>query len=157
MADAATPPRPRRLWRILLAVSLAFNLAIVGLAVGFAVRDDGRHTLRGASATLGPIGAALSGPERRAVIREVRSQVDMRGARTGSEVDEVVQALTVTPFDRTMLEAAFAEGKARRDAVVDVASMALVDYIAQMSDAERADLATRINDSRRKGKSRSGG
>lgn len=155
MADPAAPPRPRRLWRVLLVVSLALNLAIAGLVVGALVRNDGKPPTRsGAALSLGPIGSALSGSDRRAILREVHRDGGLQSLRPGREVDAVIAAVTAQPFDPAALDAALAEGKARRDAVVAAATRALILRVTDMTDQERADFAQRISENRKKRRKR---
>jgi len=63
--------QPRKLWRIVLVISLALNLAVVGVVGGFMVRSSGdKGPPRSFDVGLGPIGRALDREDRRAAVRE---------------------------------------------------------------------------------------
>lgn len=149
MADPAIAPRPSRLWRIILAVSLAINLAIAGLVIGFVLRDERAGPPRGFDATLGPIGSALSREDRRSVLRDIRQSAGSQRRGFDQDLDAIVAAVTARPFDPDALNAALAQGNARRDALLDAARTALVSRVSEMSEEDRAAFAERIVENRK--------
>lgn len=149
MADPQTP-KPRRIWRIVLILSLAMNLAVAGLVVGFGVREktDGRSP-RSFDVGLGPIGGALDREDRRAIADALRNDPNVR--RPGRQefretVTEFAQILQAKPFDPDAMRGFFETANSRISAVQLAAQSALIDRVAQMTDAERAALAARLSE-----------
>lgn len=154
MADTLNP-KPRRLWRVLFALSLAMNVAVVGIVVGFGAREHGRGmSPRGFDMALGPIGRALDPKDRKAIGEALRNDPGLRAGGRGYSrkiVSDFVQVLQATPFSKDDLAAVVEGASARIDLVQNAARTALVDRIAMMTDAERAALADRIGQRKRKG------
>lgn len=150
MADPAAPPRPRRLWRVVFAISLALNLAVVGVVAGFALRQGGDGPPRGFDMSFGVIGAALTPDDRRAILRDLRQNTDLRGARRGADITAVADVLNTTPFSPTALKEVMATGKTQRDLVITAAMDAFVARMSEMTDAERATVAERLLETRGK-------
>lgn len=147
----AGPPRKATSgWiKLLLFVSLALNLAVAGLAIGAVLRHDGMRD-RGAMRSDqfgGPYTGALSRDDRRAIWREMRAmQAEGRPTRADirADFDAVVQALRAEPFDpaavEIIVERQFQAGLERQQIGQDL----LLRRIAQMSRAERAAFAERL-------------
>lgn len=140
--------KPRRGLKIALALSLAVNLAIVGLVVGAMIgfgpmgdRDDPRLRALG----LGPFAMALSREDRAGfTARMDRATLRAERRTLGEGLVSLRQALRAEPFDRAAAAAALAR---MRDATVtlqEVSHDALLDQIAQMPPAARADMADRL-------------
>lgn len=151
MADTA-PAKPRRLWRVVLALSLAMNLAVVGVVVGFGAREKGRGmSPRGFDMALGPIGRALDHDDRRAIGESLRRNPALRGggrAQARETVNSLVAVLRATPFVEDDLAAVVASVNERSDQVQNAARAALVQRITEMTDVERTALADRISNMR---------
>ncbi len=148
MADPATP-RPRRFWRILLVVSLALNIAVVGIVAGFALRGGKEGPPRGMEFSLGPIGQALQPDDRRAIASELRKNRDLRPKRGGYRLvglPEMVAALQADPFDPAVFADALQIPETRQVKIRDAVRAAVVSQISQMTDAEREAFATRLQD-----------
>ena len=141
-------PTSGRWIKIALAVSLALNLAVVGLISGAVLRsgDGGRNegppALR--SLGLGPFAQALSREDR----DEVRDRIEGTGIALrderraiGRALRQVEQALRADPFDRDAVDAAFASSRALVVSLQEIGHTALLDQIETMSAAEREDLA----------------
>ena len=80
MADK-TPQasRPGRLWKIVLVVSLALNLAVAGLVIGAAIKGRfGDGPPRSFDLGAGPISRALEPEERRQIMRDLRQDRALR-------------------------------------------------------------------------------
>lgn len=153
MSEDKTPaggaPRTRRWVKVALAVSLALNLAVIGLVSGAflgagGARDDGPGAPALRALGLGPFAQALS--------REDRAELRGRIERTGMELREerreigrslraVEEALRAEPFDRATVEAAFARSRGFVVSLQETGHGALLDQIETMSAAEREDLA----------------
>jgi len=146
--------------KILLALSLAVNLAVVGIVAGVALRgqDGERHRpLAVRDMSFGPFTEALTREQRRAMLREFGTRGpglrDMR-AQIRGDFETVLAVLQADPFDPEAFRAAV-EGQSRR--VADRAEAgrdALVALVAQMTPAERLVFAERLQQtlSRRAGR-----
>ena len=142
------------LWvKILLALSLALNLAIAGLVAGFMMRGPG--PLRGGGPGLSyalPYIIAMERGDRRAVLGAVRDNPDLpdRSARR-AQFDQMLTALRADPFERETVRDVLrsqADGGAR---VQSVAQAAWLDRIAAMTVAERAAYADQVEQVLKKG------
>lgn len=150
-----TQPKPHtRGWvKILLALSLALNLAILGL-VGGAVLGNGANSRdHGDSPALRTLGL---GPFTLALPREDRAELRARIAENsgplrddrqaiGDALRQVQAALRVDPFDRSAAEVALAQSRDRLLSLQRAGHMALLDQIDAMSAADRADLAASMD------------
>lgn len=144
----STPASPRRWLRPLLIVSLGFNLVILGLAGGHElsraiygprvpVRDLG----------FGPFTQALSPNDRRAMLREFMSQAKDFGAQKEAmraDFDSLLADLRGPSYDPSVFAAVMARQKARTDEWLALGQKLLMDRIAQMSPADRAAFADRL-------------
>ena len=136
--------------KILLAASLAANLAVAGVVAGFALRGHGgerpsQMTVRDMS--FGPFTEALTRDQRRAMLREFGTRGpglrEMRAQMRG-DFDSVLSVLQAEPFDPEAFRVAM-EGQSRR--VADRAEAgrdALVALVAQMTADERSAFAERL-------------
>ena len=142
------------LWvRILLAASLALNLAVVGLVAGLMLRGPG--PLRGGGPGLSyalPYIVALDRSDRRAVLGAVRKDPDLpdRAARRAQFAD-MLTALRAEPWDRDAVRAVLAQQADGVARVQAVAQEAWLDTIAEMSPQQRADYADTVEAVLRKG------
>ncbi|MEJ6394353.1 periplasmic heavy metal sensor [Gymnodinialimonas sp. 2305UL16-5] len=148
--DTSPPPRRRGL-KIALAVSLALNLAIVGLAAGFALNYGGPKEggpPRLAAMGLGPFALALSREDREALRDRVASDggeiLHAERREIGHALRDVEQALLANPFERDAVEAALARSRRAAEAMQASGHGALLDYVEEMSPAERAELAENL-------------
>lgn len=149
--EAQNKPRMRRSVRILLIVSLALNLVIIGL-VGGAFLGHGGKDKRSHMSFDGPgspIVRALSREDRRAMGRSIReayrAQVSDRGADT-ARYQALVSALAADPYDpeavklaREMLDEA---NWGRRQIAHDI----WLKNVDAMSIEQRQDYADRIRE-----------
>ena len=149
MADPFPPSRRTRVLRIVLALSLALNLAVVGLAAGFLVQDRDGRPPRDFAMSLGPVARALA-PEDRAAIREaLRDRADLAAHRgRGTDLRALIAALSATPYDAQALRMALEAPAARVAQVQAAAAQALADRIDAMTPEARADLARRLSQDR---------
>ncbi|MEM9638126.1 MAG: periplasmic heavy metal sensor [Pseudomonadota bacterium] len=151
------PALPRR-FKIILGLSLALNLAVVGLIAGAALRHGDGWRGGPRSAGFGAYGLpymiALPREERRTVIRAVRSGkaagLPDRAARR-AQYAEVLTALRNTPFDAETLSVVVARQAQSAVEVQQVAQGAWLDVVAAMSDAERDSYAAQIEEVLRRG------
>lgn len=148
-------PRKGRGLKIALALSLALNLAVIGLVGGTILGLRGSNGGEGGNGSpalrslgLGPFVLALSREDR----EELRGRIGERGEplrqdrrAIGNALREVQAALLAEPFDRGVAEAALAQSRDRTSGLQEHGHGALLDQIETMSAQERADLAESLN------------
>lgn len=150
MSDPAPPQRPRsgRGVKIALALSLALNLLILGLVGGavLAIGGRGGDDPRLRTLGLGPFALALE-REDRAAVRDRLDGEALRAERRalGAGLVQLRRVLAADPFDRAAAEAALGRVGGATLAQQEQAHAALLDQIAQMTEAERRALAERLD------------
>lgn len=146
MADPKMPaPRPSRLWRIVLVISLALNLAVVGLVAGSAATGRfGEGPPRSFDLGLGPMARALDKDERRAIGRVMRQDRALRDFNLRGRVSGMVEALKAEPFEPDALRALMAEQASRVAQVQATAQSAFVDQIITMTPERRHAFADQL-------------
>lgn len=137
--------------RVILALSLALNLAVVGLIAGAFLGKERDAPPRGYSSRdvgYAPYISALNKDERRAVGRKLMnaapSRDEARDARREG-FEQILDALRATPYDPAALEAAISsqrEDLARRQ---QVGQDILVERVHNMTVAERQAYAQRLD------------
>ena len=145
MAEAAGKPRGNRRLKIALALSLAFNLCIVGVICGVMLRDGPPRG--GRDFGLGPLSEALSHEDRRALRKAfVARHPDIRDAKRQmrAEFDAVVAALRADPFDPAALDGALAAIAARNQSLLDTGRELVAERLKAMTAEERAAFADRL-------------
>ncbi|MFK7870850.1 MAG: periplasmic heavy metal sensor [Roseobacter sp.] len=150
--EAGNSGRQSRWLKPTLLVSLALNLAFIGVIAGAALRFDGTPRFTGGPPPSGSFGRAymmaLPKEDRREIMRAVRTSNDAglpdRAARRDM-FKAVVAALEATPFDLTQLDAAVSRQAQSSIAVQSAAQGAWLAHVAAMEDAERRDYAQAIN------------
>ncbi|WP_299830758.1 periplasmic heavy metal sensor [uncultured Roseobacter sp.] len=155
-----TPKRPRisRRIKVILGLSLALNLAVVGLIAGTALRHGDEKRGGPRSAGFGAYGLpymiALPQEERRSVIQAVRAgkkgDLPDRAARRALYL-ETLATLRATPFDAQALSDVVTRQAQTAIRVQQVAQNAWLEVVANMSDAERAAYAEEIEEVLRRG------
>lgn len=142
-------PRTRGWVKIALAVSLALNLAVIGLISGAVLggdrsRDGGVGSPALRALGLGPFERALSRADR----AELRGRIEGSGVALreerraiGRALRAVEAALRDEPFDRGAVEEAFARSRGLIVSLQETGHGALLDQIETMSLAERDALA----------------
>lgn len=145
----ASRPAGRGL-KLLLAVSLALNLAVAGIFAGVALRGHDPDRPPPAAVrdlTFGPFTEALTREQRRAMLRGFAERGpglrEMR-AQMRTDFDAVLAALRATPFDAAAFQAAVAQQNTRFTARAESGREALVGLVLQMSDPERAAFLERL-------------
>ncbi len=146
MADDKTPQaRPSRLWRVVLVLSLALNLAVIGVVVGSAGSGRwGDGPPRSFDLGLGPIARALEPQERRAIGRKLREDRSLRDFDLRDRVNRVVAALQADPFEPDVLRALLAEQSERITAVQATAQEVVVEQITAMTPERRRAFADQV-------------
>ena len=144
---AAAPRSASKKIRIALILSLAANLLFAGLIVGAMVAGHRRGQMMARDVGFGPLTAALTREDRRA-LREsfLQAAPDRGAARAATDADftALVQALKADPWDQAAAEAALQRQGARSQARLEQGRGILMAHIAAMTAAERRDFAARI-------------
>lgn len=141
-----------RALRALLVVSLALNIAVIGLVAGFALRKDRMGPPRAIELAFGPIGGALSQEDRHAIVNNMRENRDLRppGRADGGDLAALVDALKAVPFDPIAFAAAMDGVTARKEALKAAAQNAFIKRVTAMPDAERLAFAERLERSKKR-------
>jgi len=155
--DLPTPEavkRSRRWPKVLLVVSLFFNLLVLGAVAGAHLRD-GREPGRYPASDRAAMHATGFAPFFDALPREARGEfgkaLRARGASARpdraaleAEFAQIITVLKAEPFDRAALETVMAAQQARVSTRVEAGRVALLDVLARMSPAERSAFAERM-------------
>ena len=140
-------PAPKRKWiPILLIVSLALNLLVVGMVFGTAMRFKGKDRVNIAPGFGPALFYALPGSERKALSGELSSLRGKGSHRRKQDFSTLSQALRVVPFDSTAVQALLEQ---QAQATVDMQEALHQQWLARvsgMSDDERAIYADRLED-----------
>jgi len=135
--------------RLLLVVSLAANLAVVGVVAGWALRHGGHHGHHPSRLDMagGPLTRALSDADRREIgqrMRQVWRETRSDRADIGASFDALVSDLRAVPFDPAQVEQRMQQHRERFAARFAMGQEVLLDHLAAMSDADRAAYADRL-------------
>ncbi|WP_417249946.1 periplasmic heavy metal sensor [Celeribacter sp.] len=165
-ATGAAPAKGGVRWsRVILAVSLALNLAVVGMVVGTALRhpdrgptprDGGEMTeardgqgegMRNRDVGFAPFIDAIEGKGRRALALEFMRQMgDRESARERVRVhfEQVVSTLRAEPFDAAAFAELITERQRDLAARQEIGAQLLAEHVAEMSEEDRAAYAERL-------------
>ncbi|WP_435258012.1 periplasmic heavy metal sensor [Thioclava sp. FR2] len=159
MSDQQTPPpadtapvsaRRAPTWmKLLLAASLAINLGIVGVVTGAALKfHRGGDMVSGPrDVSFGPYTEALTREQRKGLFKDLSGRdAGLRDLRREIEADMslVLDSLRASPFDAGAFRAALENQSSRLTARVAEGRKGLVDVVTMMSDAERAEFASKL-------------
>lgn len=150
MADQVpTPPKAgmRPVVRVVLIVSLAFNLLILGVVAGGVL--DGRRPggMGGADLTLGAYARALDPADRRAIGRDLHDRMQsrpVRGAERAQAMADFLAAISADPFDPAAVEQLFEDQRDRATGAMRLGQEALLARVEAMTPADRAAFAERL-------------
>ncbi len=150
--------RPKmKLWlKLLLAGSLALNLAIVGLAAGATMRHKGGDNMGASKGGPPSIGAMLfrdlDRDARDALRNKAEGGHESYRAKRRAENDEFIALLRDEPFDASALEAVL-EGQAqKREDFQSAVRRAWLLQLTEMSHDDREDYADRVERRMRQGR-----
>lgn len=150
---SATPPKPPFRWgRVVLFVSLALNLAVVGIVGGAVLGRFGpdRHDIAARDVGFGLFNDALSQDDRKALrgaYMQARPNIRAERQKMRDDLQTILAALRADPFDVDVLRQALDTGAARMAARQAQGQTVVLDYLEKMSNAERAELADRLEKS----------
>ena len=144
----AAAPASGRAVRIVLVLSLAANLLVVGVVAGGWIAGRGpMMALGGFDMTLGPFTDALEPNDREAVRERLRTRADLR-PRDRRERDQLIatflDAVRADPFDAAAVEAIFADQRNRATAGMSAGQDVLLERLKMMTPAQRAAFAGRL-------------
>jgi uncharacterized membrane protein len=139
--------KPSTSWtRIALAVSVALNLAVAGLAAG-AWLKDGPYRGMPRELSFGPFSDALSPEDHHAMRAALKDRAagfraEREAART--ELAALLTALRATPFDPAAVKASLSAISTRAADRLELGRSLIGERILAMSDAERQAFADRL-------------
>ncbi len=139
--------------KIALALSVALNLAVAGLAVG-AWLGDGPHRGMPRDMSFGPFSAALDSDDRRAIRRALMERLgEFREQRAAAqaEFETLLTALRADPFDAGALKSALAALEARNAERLELGRSLIETRLIEMSPEERAAFADRLEQGLKRG------
>lgn len=138
--------RPRPVWRIVLILSLALNLAVAGMIGGAVVAGRlGHDRPVRVDLGLGQLTRALPEADRRAIGRALRQDPGWRGPQMRGQMAALAAALRADPFDPAPVAQLLAQQAAQMQALQARAHGALMDRLAIMSRADRSAMADRLD------------
>lgn len=150
-SDVKVQKTPGKGLRIALAVSVALNLAVAGMAAGafFHGGGPGGHGGDVRELGFGPFTDALSRADRDSLRASFLAKMpDIRAARQAMRTDQqnLLAALRAEPFDQTQLESALAAQSARTAAQLAMGQGLMKDLLIGMTSAQRRDFAARLEE-----------
>ena len=163
MADPTPPSAAKRatpIWlRVVLVLSLAANLAVIGIVIGAATSSKGPRNPDRIAGDVGaaPFVRALEPEDRRALARDViKERGGFREIRrdTQARAEALFAALQAETFDRAEVEALL---NAQRDAAAlrqTMGERALLNRLEAMTQEERVAYAERLAQQLRRGPGR---
>ncbi len=152
MADVAIKKTGMRRWvKVLLFVSLALNLAVAGAVIGAMVKHRGDHGdwPHGIDRATVPYIHALPQRDKRALGKALREHGrDIPNARKNYRQDfqAALSILRTQPFDAVALQEVLTRQGAGPQARRLQGETLFLERISNMSDAERAAYADRLED-----------
>ncbi len=143
------PPMGRRI-RLVLFVSLALNLVVIGLVAGVVFKGGPppRGTSRGFETVL-PYSRAFTEDQRQDLRRELRKSFaprkdDKRGGGMVESYREALEVLREDPFERARFDAVIGKQKALAEKRHGSGQELLIKYLEAMTPQERAAYAVRL-------------
>ena len=153
--STASAPATSRGVKIALALSVALNLAVAGLAVGAWIGDGPRRGMP-RDMSFGPFSEALDETDRRAIrqaLMEKLGEFREQRASARAEFETLLVALRADPFDAGALKTALAALEARNAERLELGRSLIETRLIEMTPEERAAFADRLEKGlRRRGK-----
>ena len=138
--------------KVVLAVSLALNLAVIGLVAGTILRTAPLREARSNMGYAAPYVIALPRQERRSVLRAIRNDPSLPGRDDRKAAfKEMVNVLRLEPFDRERVSNILDRQSAGVGQIQSVAQFAWLDAVAAMSVKDRLAYIDRIEEVLRRG------
>lgn len=150
---APVPPTISRGVKVALAISVALNLAVAGLAVG-AWLGGGGHRDMPREMSFGPFSEALDDSDRRAIRRALLERMgEFRASRTEAraEFEALLATLRADPFDPAALKAALVAIESRNAERLELGRTLIETRLIEMSTTDRQRFADRLEKGLRRG------
>jgi len=145
MDEQSTKKRGFAWMKLVLAVSLALNLLVIGLAVGAALRFGNDVKMRLGGPTMGAnLVRTLPKADRRAVFAELRGASISPKKQRRAEAEALTEALRRSPFDPDAVNAVLEQQAQERNEWVGEARRVWLSRVTMMEDAQRRDYADRL-------------
>lgn len=157
MTEVREQPKPEtpRWMRILLGLSLALNLLIIGLVGGAMVRFGGPDGMRPSPRSIGAIlYRALPGEHRRALRSHSRQTRGAHVKQRRGQIMAVSAAIRAVPFDADAVVVVLDAHRSGLDQAQQSLQQAWLAQVEQMSDADRQAYAERLENQPKRGWSR---
>lgn len=141
-----SPPTTSRGVKIALAVSVALNLAVAGLAAGAWLRDGPRGGMP-RDMSFGPFSEALDDADRKSIRRSLLERVgEFREQRKAAkaEFEALLVALRAEPFEPAAMQAALAAIEARNSERLELGRTLIETRLIEMSPEARRAFADRL-------------
>lgn len=156
MTETTPIPAKKRLpWaKIILVLSLGFNLLIVGLVVGAKFGDDRRPGGNARSLGLGPYFSALSDVDKRAIGQSARQAAGpLRDSRKAlrRQSQEFIAALRADPFDPSAIANLLAAQRQQVSGLQTQGQKLLLERIEAMTPEERSAYADQVVEALKRG------
>lgn len=145
-----TPQKPPLRWgRLVLFVSLALNLAVVGVVGGSMLGRKGhdRKDFVARDVGFGLFNEAFTEDDRKELRRAYsKANPNIRAERDQmrNDLQTILTALRAEPFDVAVLRAALDAGAARIEVRQAQGQALVLDHLTMMSEDERAEVANRL-------------
>lgn len=155
--ETGAPKTGRRWGRVLLGLSLALNVLVLGVVLGGILghrHDDGPDRRDDRFAEVGPYSRALSDADRAALRNELRAAwPQLRENRTAvrDSFREVLAALRAEPYDPGRVETLLVAQSDRISSQIALTRGLLLSRLAEMSPDERKAFADRLEQVIRRG------
>lgn len=138
-------------FKILLGVSLAFNLVVLGLVAGAALRDDPPRRGGGGGGSVSyarPYLQALPPEDRRTIFAATRPLEGEKGGRAARRAlyNEVTEILRSETFDREAVKAVLSKQTDVTLGLQQAAQAHWLDLIEEMGLQERRDYADTVDE-----------
>ncbi|MEZ5911535.1 MAG: periplasmic heavy metal sensor [Paracoccaceae bacterium] len=148
--EAALPPsaspRPSRRWRVLLVLSLALNLLVLGAVLGAVIGHGRSPYMAMRDPGFGPYTEALGRADRAALRRAFadRGGSPIEPATLAAEFLRLAEALRADPFQPQAVADLFQAQRQRGEARMRLGEDLLLQRITAMSPRERQAFADRL-------------
>lgn len=140
--------KPHRIWRIVLVVSLALNIAVVGGVAGMAIsgRTAGGPPQR-IMLDFGPLSQVLEPADRRAIGQKLRKDGNRPFDRDEmrEKIDAFANVLRREPFEAALIAQELGAFRARSDKFQQDVQTAFVAQLGAMTPEARAVLADKLD------------
>lgn len=139
--------------KIVLGLSLAANIAVLGAVAGFLLRGGPPRDGPVAMGYAAPYVIALPREMRRAVLDTVRADAALPSRKERrARYDEMFNALKADPFDRDRVEDILMRQGTESTRIQDASRAAWLSTVAGMDVVERTAYVSRIEEILRRGK-----